>query len=172
MSVSFTTDRLERFQKVVARYEVKRSALLPALYLAQEQWSFLSDEVMDYVATLLEMPSREVHEAASFYTLFRRKPMGRYCVSVCNNITCTMMGSEKLLDRLKSELQIGAGDVTPDGQFSWLHVQCLGSCATAPVVQVNEEYFENMSEAKLTSLLDELKRDKPDISERHKERSP
>lgn len=142
--VAFTAERLERFDKTVAKYEKAQSALLPALYLAQEQWGFLTPAVMEYVAGLLKMPAATVFEAASFYFLFKKKDMGKYCMQVCNNITCSMMGSEKVLQIIREELGIGPNDVSSDGRFSCMAVQCLGSCDTAPVVQVNDDYFENM----------------------------
>lgn len=161
MSVEFTTDRVKRFEQIVTKYEERRSALLPTLYLAQEQWGYLSDETLRYVARLLEMPPREVFEAASFYILFHLKKRGRYCLQICNNITCTMMGSEKILSTLSRELGVGLGQETPDGLFSLLSVQCLGACDVAPVVQVNEEYFEKMTEEKATRLVGGLRSSQP-----------
>ncbi|MBI1861686.1 MAG: NAD(P)H-dependent oxidoreductase subunit E [Deltaproteobacteria bacterium] len=157
MKYEFTPERMKEFQKVKAKYERPRSALLPALYLAQEQWKFLSDEAIQYVAGLLEMPAREVFEAVSFYTMFRKKDMGKYCLQVCNNITCTLMGSEALLDLLHKELDVGLSETTKDGMFSILSVQCLGSCGTAPVVQINENYYENMNCDRLKITLQQLR---------------
>lgn len=157
-TASFTPERLERFHGIVRRYEVKASALLPTLYLAQEQFGFLSPAVQDYVAALLEIPKRQVYEAVSFYTMFRRKDMGRFCLQVCNNITCSMMGSEGLIRVIKDDLGIGPHEVTKDGQFSFVPVQCLGSCDTAPVVQVNETYCEQLSIATFRKLLEELRK--------------
>jgi NADH:ubiquinone oxidoreductase subunit E len=105
----------------------------------------------------LEIPPREVFEAASFYTLFRRKDMGCFRLQVCNNITCAMMGSEKILEVIEEELGITQGDVTSDRLFSLLHVQCLGSCGTAPVVQINEEYFELMTPEKMRATIRKLR---------------
>lgn len=142
--IEFTPERLDRFRKTVAKYEKAQSALLPALYLAQEQWGYLSAPVMEYVAKLLEIPAATVFEAASFYFLFRKKDMGKFCMQVCNNITCSMMGSEEVLKIIREELGLKPGEVSPDNRFSCVAVQCLGSCGTAPVVQINDDYFENM----------------------------
>ncbi len=157
MSVSFSDDRMERFRTIVAKYEMKASALLPTLYLAQEQWGSLSPPVMDYVAGLLEIPAKHVYEAVSFYILFRRKDMGKWCLQICNNITCTMMGSESLIRVVKDELGIGPNDVTENKLFSLMLVQCLGSCGTAPVVQVNDTYVEELSADKFRTLLRDLR---------------
>jgi NADH-quinone oxidoreductase E subunit len=151
--IAFTPDRLERFQRTLAKYEQPASALLPTLWLAQEQWGFIGPPVLRYVAGLLGMTEVQVTEVVSFYFMFKKKDMGKYCLQVCNNITCTMMGSEKVMEVIREELGIGVGEVTADGQFSCLSVQCLGSCDTAPVVQVNEDYFENQNAEAFRALL-------------------
>lgn len=155
--VAFTPENLARFKATVAKYEVPASALLPTLYIAQEQFGFLSNEVMVYVGTLLDMPPVKVFEAASFYSMFKKKDMGKYCLQVCNNITCTMMGAERLVKVIKDDLKIGPMEVTKDGKFSYVPVQCLGSCDTAPVCQVNDDYVENLDAEKFRALLRELK---------------
>lgn len=157
MSVSFTSENQARFEKIVAKYETKASALLPTLWLAQEQFEYLSNEVMDYVASLLGMPPSHVYEAVTFYVMFKRKDMGKFCLQICNNITCSMMGSEKLIQVARDELHIGFHEVTEDKMFSLVPVQCLGSCDTAPVVQVNEEYCENLTPEKFKELIHRLK---------------
>lgn len=156
-AIQFNAENMERFKSTVAKYEVPSSALLPTLYLAQEQFGFLSPEVMVYVASLLGMPPVKVFEAASFYVMFKKKDMGRWCLQVCQNITCTMMGAEKLVNVVREELGIGVNEVTPDGLFSFVPVQCLGSCDTAPVCQVNEEYVENLDPEKFRKLIRALK---------------
>ena len=104
MSVSFTLENEKRFKNIVSKYEARASALLPTLWLAQEQFGYLSDETLNYVAGLLDMPSVHVFEAVSFYVLYKRKDMGKYCLQICNNISCQMMGSEKLIGVVKEEL--------------------------------------------------------------------
>lgn len=161
--IVFDQERMERFKKTVALYERPRSALLPTLYLAQQQFGFLSPEVLEYVASLLSIPPREVFEAASFYVLFKKKDMGRWCLQVCGNITCTMMGSDELVKIVKEELGIGPMQLTADGLFSFMPVQCLGSCDTAPVVQVNETYVEKLNPEKFRQLIKDLKSGKENI---------
>lgn len=156
-TVAFTPERLSKFKALVAKYERKQSALLPTLYLAQDQFGWLSRPVMDYVASLIEVPPRHVYEVAMFYTMFRKKDMGQWCLQVCNNITCTMMGSEDLLKVIHEELGIRPDEVTPDRQFSCMVVQCLGSCDTAPVCQVNEEYVEKLDPDKFRTLIRKLR---------------
>ncbi len=156
--VKFTPENEERFKKTIAKYEQIHSALLPTLWIAQEQFGHLSNEVMNYVATRLDMPPVKVYEAVSFYVMYRKKDMGKYCLQVCVNVTCTMMGSDKLYKQIQKDLGLTAGAVTEDGTFSLVPVQCLGSCDTAPVVQVNDDFFEKMTENGLTDLIGKLKK--------------
>jgi len=156
-SFAFTPDRLEKFKALVAKYEVPASALLPTLYLAQEQNGHLTGPALEYVAKLLGMQPARVFEAATFYVMFKKKDMGKFCLQVCNNITCTLMGSEDLIQVIHDDLKLKPMQVTEDGVFSYMPVQCLGSCDTAPVVQVNEEYFENQDADKFRKLLSDLR---------------
>lgn len=155
--VAFTPENLARFEKCVAQYEVRRSALLPTLWLAQEQFGYLSTDVMDYVATLLDLPPLHVYEAVTFYVMFRKKDLGKYCLQVCVNITCGMMGSDGLIKVIQDELGLAPNGVTEDKMFSLVPVQCLGSCDTAPVLQVNDDYFEKMTPELLKGVLQKLK---------------
>ena len=157
MTLCFNPQNKLRFENTLAKYEIKASALLPTLWLAQEQFEFLTPEVMDYVAQLLEMPPAHVYEAVTFYIMYKKRDMGKFCLQVCNNITCSMMGSEDLIRLIKKELHIGLNEVTEDKMFSLVPVQCLGSCDTAPVVQVNDDYCENLNPEKLRELIIKLR---------------
>jgi NADH-quinone oxidoreductase subunit E len=156
-AIEFNPEMKARFKKLLALYEKPVSALLPTLYLAQEQFGYLTKEILEYVAGLLEIPPSHAFEAASFYTMYRKKDMGRWCLQVCNNVTCSMMGSEELIKAVKEELGIGLNEKTGDNLFSMIPVQCLGSCDTAPVVQINDDYVENLNPEKLRSLIRKLK---------------
>lgn len=156
-TIAFTPERLEKFKKLVAKYEVPASAMLPALYLAQEQWEYLTPPVLDYVASLCGVPNRQAYECASFYTMFKRKPSGKYFIEVCNNITCTIMGSEELLAVLKEELGLEPGHVTADGLVGCRTVECLGSCDTAPMCVFNDEYVEKLDKEKFRTMVRALK---------------
>src|SRR5437899_95465 len=112
--ISYSHENESRFQNLVLKYETKRSALLPALHLAQEQWGYITPEIMLYIAGKLDIPPAHVHEVVAFYTMFRKKDMGKYFLQVCNNITCTMMGSEKIIQAVKEELGIGLNEMTED----------------------------------------------------------
>jgi NADH-quinone oxidoreductase subunit E len=155
--MQFSPERKKRFDQLITRYETKRSALLPTLYLAQEEWGFVSKEAMGYVAGLLEIPEAYVVEAVTFYTMFKKKDMGKHCLQVCNNITCTLMGSEEIIAAIKEEIGIGLHEMTDDNTFSLIPVQCLGSCDTAPVVQIDDDYFENQKPESIKDLIRKLK---------------
>jgi len=155
--LEFTPERMDRFRKLVAKYEIPDCALLPTLWLAQEQWGYLTDESMTYVASLLGMPPRAVFEAVTFYFMYKKKDMGKYCLQICNNITCNMMGADTLLSVARDELGLGPNEVGADKMFSVVPVQCLGSCDTGPVVQVNDDYVENLTPESFRQLLKKLK---------------
>ena len=153
----FTPENERRCGVLIGKYEQRRSALLPLLWLVQEQEGMVSQEAANYVAVKLDMPPREVWEAVTFYVMFRRRDMGKYCIQVCTNITCTLMGSDRLLEVIHSELGLKPGEVSKDEQFSLVPVQCLGSCDTGPVVQVNLDYCERVDESVLKTLIQKLK---------------
>ncbi len=156
--LTFTPDRQTKLENLLSRYEIKASALLPVLRMAQEQWGYLSPEVMDYVAGLLDLCPRHVREVASFYVLLKKQDMGDYCLQVCGNLTCCMMGSDSLLKIIEEELGIKKTmELSSDKRFSLMPVQCLGSCDTAPVVQINEDYFEKLTPEKFREIIRKLK---------------
>ncbi|UCC63967.1 MAG: NADH-quinone oxidoreductase subunit NuoE [Anaerolineae bacterium] len=146
-----------RITQLKERYPQSKSALLPALHLAQrEHDGWLSEEVMAEVAEVMGLPSAEVRSVVSFYTLFNRQPVGRYLVQVCTNISCSLLGAEHIVNHLERKLGIGVGETTPDGLFTLLKVECLGSCGTAPMMQVNDTYYENLTVERVDQILSEL----------------
>lgn len=147
---------IARIQDLRGRYPQPRSALLPALDIAQREAGYLSPEVLREVAGLLGISPIEAASVASFYTMFNRRRVGRYLVQVCTNLSCSLMGAEHILESLRRKLGIDVGETTPDGQFSLMTVECLGSCGTAPMMQVNDEYFENLTEERLDQILANL----------------
>src|SRR3989338_1680459 len=128
---------IERIQKF---YPTKEALLLPVLHAAQKSEGWLSDDTMELVAERLELPKPKVKQVASFYTMFLKKPVGKCHLQVCNNIACFLRGSEGLLHHIEEKLGIQLGETTTDGIFTLTEVECLGSCGTAPVAQVNEDY--------------------------------
>jgi NADH-quinone oxidoreductase subunit E len=143
------------------KYPHPKTAILPCLHIAYRESGYLSPEALQDVAFLLEFPYTEVSEVASFYTMFPRKNMGKYFIQVCTNISCYLCGANGLLEYLQKKLGIKVGEVTPDGLFSLGTVECLGSCDTAPVIQINNEDFsENLTREKIDQIIDQLKSQK------------
>ncbi|MBI2336412.1 MAG: NADH-quinone oxidoreductase subunit NuoE [Deltaproteobacteria bacterium] len=153
----FTSENLAEFQKILQRYSIKRAALLPALWLVQKQTGFISREAMLYVAGLLDVAPAKVYEVVTFYTMFHQKPVGEYHIQVCRTLSCQLLGSPSITEHLKKRLGIGLGEITTDGRFSLVEVECLGSCGTGPMFQVNDEYHENLTIEKVDKILEELK---------------
>lgn len=143
---------IERIHKF---YPTKEALLLPVLHAAQRAEGWLSDDTMTLVADKLEMPKPKVKQVASFYTMFLKKPVGKCHLQVCNNIACWLRGSEKIIHHIEHKLGIQLGETTPDGKFTLAEVECLGSCGTAPVVQVNDDYHENLSIEQVNALIEE-----------------
>jgi NADH-quinone oxidoreductase subunit E len=147
-------------QKIITRYPVgkQKSALIPILHLAQAEFDgWLSPEVMDYVASILDILPVEAYEVASFYSMFNLKPRGRCLLEVCRTSSCWLLGAEDIVRHLENKLGIKDGETTADGMFTIKTVECLGSCGTAPMMQVGKDYHENLTFDKVDSLLDKFK---------------
>ena len=144
-------------EKLKSVYETNQSALIPALHRAQADQGWLSAETQSEVARLLDLSEQTVAGVVSFYTMFHRKPVGKYLLQVCRNLSCTMLGGETLKKKLEERLGISEGETTPDGRFTLIEVECLGSCGTAPVLMVNDRYVENVKAADVERLLSELR---------------
>jgi len=155
----FTAENETRAKAIVARYPEERraSAVMPLLDLAQRQnGGWLSREALNYVANYLEMAPIRVYEVASFYTMFNLHPVGTHLVQVCRTTPCWLNGAAVLTETCKKRLGIGLGETTPDGTFSLVEVECLGACANAPMVQINDHYYEDLTPQRLTEILDDL----------------
>ncbi|NOX38689.1 MAG: NADH-quinone oxidoreductase subunit NuoE [Calditrichaeota bacterium] len=156
MKVEFSEAAKKEFDEIVKRYPQKRAALLTVLHLAQREFGWLSRDVMEYVGQLLDIPVGEVYDTASFYTMFYKKPVGKYHIQVCHTLSCALRGARNIYEHLEQKLGIKDGEVTPDGKFSLIKVECLGSCGTAPVVQINDDYYEGLTIEKLDDILNHL----------------
>lgn len=156
---AFTAENEAVARAVVARYPEGRqaSAVLPLLDLAQRQnGGSLSREALNYVANYLEMAPIRVYEVASFYSMLHLRPVGTHLVQICRTTPCWLRGAAALTDACKAKLGIGLGETTPDGKFSLVEVECLGACANAPMVQVNDHYYEDLTPERLGDILDDL----------------
>jgi NADH-quinone oxidoreductase E subunit len=159
MAVRFSDQALAEYQRAVSRYPTKRAALMPILWLAQREFGHLSPEVQQYVAELMGLPLAWVSGVASFYTMYYKKPIGKYHLQVCTNVSCMLRGSDEIVRAIEQHLAIGLGETTSDGRFSLDEVECLASCGTAPMMQVNEDYHENLTAKSTIELLDRLGRE-------------
>ncbi len=153
MAISFTSENQKKFEEILTRYPTKRAAILPTLWIAQKQFGWMSPEVMEYVSALLDLPPIKVYEVVTFYTMFNQKPVGKYHLQVCRTLSCELCGKEKIVDHLKKKLGIKPGETTADGKFTLTEVECLGSCGTAPMMQLNEEYHENLTTEHVDQIL-------------------
>lgn len=157
----FSAENLKRAEKIIAKYPLGRqqSAVLPLLDLAQRQHqNWLPRAAMDYVAGLLGMAPIRVYEVATFYTMFNLSPVGRHFVQICTTTPCWLRGSDDIVKTCERKLGIGMNETTPDGKFTLREVECLGACVNAPVVQVNDDFYEDLDAESMTRLLDALAR--------------
>ena len=153
----FSAETEARFKHLISIYPRKRSALIPMLLLAQQEQGYVTPQAMEHIAQLLELSTSEVESTLTFYTLLRRKPAGKYHIMICTNLACMLRGSDDIEACVKKKLGVKLGEVTSDGLFSAIEFECLGSCTTAPVLQVNGEFYENLDVPKVEALLDELR---------------
>ena len=154
----FSDQTQTKLNQLVEAYPRKRSALIPMLLVAQQEHGWVKPETITYIAGVLDMSPSDVDSVASFYTLLHRRPVGRHVIQVCTNISCMLCGSDDIERTLEKQLEIKVGETTPDGLFTLIEAECLGSCTTAPVVQVNGEFREDMNSKKIEILIDELRK--------------
>lgn len=156
---AFTAENLARAKQVIAKYPAGRqaSALIPLLDIAQRQHgNWLPRAAMDYVAAMLEMPPIRVYEVATFYTMFNLAPVGRHFIQVCRTTPCWLRGSDGITKTCRDKLGIEVGETTPDGKFTLKEVECLGACVNAPMAQINDDYYEDLTPESMARLIDDL----------------
>ena len=149
-----------KFKELAGRYPVKRSALIPMMLYAQDQFGFLGDEILDEIAKRLDLNKIEVEETLAYYSMLRRKPAGRYHIQVCTNISCMLRGGNELYAHVQKRLAIGNKEVTPSGTFSLEEVECMGACTGAPCMQVNYDFYENLDPDKVDAMFEQLEQGK------------
>ena len=157
-SFAFSAENRAECDRIIAKYPKGRqaSAVLPMLYVAQRQEGWVPRAAMDVIAGILDMAPIRVYEVATFYTMFNLQPVGKYHLQVCRTTPCWLRGADQMSETCKRKLGIGLKETTKDGMFSLVEVECLGACANAPVVQVNDDFYEDLDPKKLEWLLDEL----------------
>ncbi|NBA88246.1 NADH-quinone oxidoreductase subunit NuoE [Emticicia sp. CRIBPO] len=155
---AFTAERLKKVEEIIQRYPEGRqkSALLPVLHLAQEQFGWVSAATMDYVAELLSIQPVEVYEVATFYTMFHLEPVGKHVIEYCRTGPCCTMGGEEVYDYLKQKLNIETGETTSDGVFTIKEVECLAACGWGPCFQIREKFYMHLNNQKIDEIIEDL----------------
>ncbi|HVT57458.1 MAG TPA: NADH-quinone oxidoreductase subunit NuoE [Thermoanaerobaculia bacterium] len=143
--------------ELLRRYPTREAALIPALHIAQrEAGGWLPDAAIAAVARELDLPAARVYGVVTFYDLLHQHPVGRHRIRVCTNLSCMLRGSDEIMETLRRELGVGENEVTPDGRCSFIHFECLGSCDTAPMMMVDDDYHENLTPERVKQILEEL----------------
>ncbi|MBX3044951.1 MAG: NAD(P)H-dependent oxidoreductase subunit E [Candidatus Kapabacteria bacterium] len=157
MHIEFTAEELQEVEHYISKYPEKKAAIMPVLWMAQKKWGWLSIDVMTYVGKLLDLPLSHVEGVASFYTMYFKKPMGKYHIQVCTNVSCMLRKGDEIYRHVSERLGIGHNERSEDGFFSLEEVECMGACGGAPMIAVNEDFFENVDIEKIDDLLNNLK---------------
>lgn len=153
----------EKLKLLVSQYPKTKSVVMPALYIAQEELGWLTPDAIEWVASRLNLPTAHVYEVASFYTMYYKRPVGRFHVQVCRTLSCHLVGARGLVKKLQERFGLEAGEISKDGMWSYEEVECLGSCGTAPMCQINDVFFENLTPEKLDEVLNQVAAEKPDL---------
>ena len=161
---TFSTQNLKKVEEILKKYpnKNKKSAVMPLLYLAQKQnnnWIPLA--AMKYIAKILSIPYISVYEVATFYTMYNLAPVGKYFVQVCTTTPCLIRGADKIVKRCKEKISLEENVISKNGNCSWTEVECLGACVNAPMIQVNNDYYEDLDEKSTVEILNSLISDKP-----------
>ncbi|RIA94498.1 thioredoxin-like [2Fe-2S] ferredoxin-domain-containing protein [Glomus cerebriforme] len=155
----FTEESLKRAKEIISRYppQYKKAAVIPLLDLGQRQLGWTSISVMNSVAKLLEIPPMRVYEVATFYTMFNRDPVGKYFLQLCTTTPCQLCGSTEILETIQNHLKIKPGETTPDKLFTLVEVECAGACVNAPLLAINDDYYEDLTPETTIKILESLK---------------
>ena len=155
--IMLSSEITKKIADLKERYPQRRSAILPALHIVLDETGYINQDILKGIAEALELSPLAVSQTASFYTYFPKEGVGKYHIQVCTNLSCTLLGAEGLLEYLKKKLGIRVGETTMDGLFTLSTVECLGSCGTAPVMQVNQKYHENLTKEKVDKIIANLR---------------
>ncbi|HHI03134.1 MAG TPA: NADH-quinone oxidoreductase subunit NuoE [candidate division Zixibacteria bacterium] len=148
---------IAEIKKKMTRYPRRKSAILPAITVAYRQEGHLNAELYREISQIIDIPVVDIAEAASFYTMFPKEPVGKYLIQVCHNISCALLGADSLIGYLEEKLAIKKGETTSDNMFTLISVECLGGCTAAPMMQINDRYYENLTREKVDKILEDLR---------------
>jgi NADH-quinone oxidoreductase subunit E len=157
MAFALSDDRNKKLTEILSRYPTKMAACIPALHLCQEQNGWVSEEVITWVAHRLDLSPAHVKGVVTFYTLFNQQPVGKHQLWVCRTLPCALRGSDNILEHCKKKLGIKEGETTEDGVFTLRTAECLASCGTAPMMQIDKDYHEDLTTERVDQILDQLK---------------
>jgi NADH-quinone oxidoreductase subunit E len=149
-------EKLKKIEELKNHYPTTQALMLPVLWMIQEEHGFISADAMKYVAQLLNVPYSHVYGVVSFYTMFHTKPIGRYHIEVCTNISCMLRGSKRIVQHLERKLGVRLGETSSDRKWTLSEVECMGSCGTAPMLAIGEEYHENLTIEKVDKIVEAL----------------
>ena len=156
MSPEFSAEMEKKIEEIVSRYPKKEAALLPVLHIVQKEFGRISPDEERRVARILGIKPIKVREVTTFYTMFFRQPIGKYHIQVCSNLSCSLLGAERIIDALQEKLGIHPGETTPDRKFTFSTVECLGACEQAPCMMVNYDYYGNLDKDKVIKIIESL----------------
>ena len=155
-AATFSPEVEAEMDRHIAKYPVKRSSILPLMFIVQRERGYLDAPAVAYLAKRLDLRTTDIWEVATFYSMIYTKPIGKYHIQVCKTLSCKLLGSGKITKHCSEKLGIKVGETTPDGKFSLSEVECLGSCGTAPMFQINFDYHENLTTEKVDQIIDAL----------------
>lgn len=157
MSLAFSSEELQEVTRLKNLYPEPKAAIMPVLWMAQKKWGWLSDEVMKYVAELMSLPYAHVMGVATFYTMYFKKPMGKYHIQVCTNVSCMLRGGNDIYQKVCDTYGVRHNERTEDGLVSVEEVECMGACGGAPMIAVNEDFYENVTWEKVEAMIASFK---------------
>ncbi|MEA3419223.1 MAG: NADH-quinone oxidoreductase subunit NuoE [Campylobacterota bacterium] len=156
MSFNFSVENLEKIEQLKLRYPSPKALSLPCLWMVQYQEGAISLDAIEVISELIDTPPMEIYRVATFYTMFNLEPVGKYHIQLCKTLSCALCGKTEMLEHLKKRLGIEPGETSKDGSYTLSQVECLGSCGTAPVMQINDRYYENLTPEKIDVIIDNL----------------
>lgn len=163
LEIKVSAEAEDRIRDLLSKYPKANSAIMPALYIAQETFGWIDDRAIAWVAERIGVAPSHVRAVSTFYTMYYKAPVGKYHIQVCRTLSCSLRGGREIVAHLKERLGLESGEVSEDGMWSYEEVECLGSCGTAPMAEINDVYFENLTVEKLDALLDRIEREQPDL---------
>jgi len=154
---AWSADQEQQIARILARYPNKQAAIMPVLWLAQEHWGWLDLDVMRLVGKTLDLPPSHVHSVASFYTMFKKQPTGKYLIQICHTLSCAILGADKIVAHLEKTLQVDEHGNSADGLFTVMRVECLASCGSAPMAQINDDFYERLTPESVDQIVAALR---------------